>query len=351
MFIEKKGLNNIINVFKKNSVPFKFVGGCVRDRLLKHQINDIDIATPEKPETIKNIFEGENYKLLLYGIDHGTVGVLSDGNKFEITTLRKDKETYGRKAKVEYTNSWLEDAKRRDFTINALFATPNGEIEDFFGGENDIKNRRVKFIGNATERIKEDYLRILRLFRFHGRFGRGNINKEYINVCKQNLSGIDMLSKERIFVEFNLILQIKDLYETLLGMYSSGVLLKVLSLENDLKTHKLSLKMTPEQTRLFLFYTKKEIAIRSILKFWSLDSEIKNSERWYKLFNYSRNFVKPSLSVSGQDIINAGIKEGRDIGEILKRVEEWWITNSFLPNKKEQTKKLEDLIAQHKNFF
>ena len=348
MFIEKSGLDNILGVFKKNSVPFKFVGGCVRDRLLGHQISDIDIATPEKPENIKNVFNKENFKLLLYGIDHGTVGVLSEGNKFEITTLRKDKETYGRKAKVEYTDSWLEDAKRRDFTINALFASPDGKIEDFFEGANDLKNKRVKFIGEASERIKEDYLRILRLFRFHARFGQGEIIKEYIHLCRENLNGIDMLSKERIFNEFALILKIKDLYEIFLGMHSSGVLSKVLSLDGNLATYELSLQMSPEEVGLFLFYTKKEIAIKSILKFWSLDSDINNSKKWYKLFELSRNFSKPSLSITGQDIIRAGIKEGREIGEILKNIEEWWIKNKFLPDKKEQIKKLQNLVDHHK---
>ena len=156
----------------------RFVGGSVRNALLGEPVVDIDIATPIQPADVIGRLKQSGLSAVPTGIDHGTVTAISSGKPFEVTTLRRDVSTDGRRATVAFTTEWSEDAARRDFTINALYASEDGEIFDYFGGLDDLKARRVRFVGDARTRIREDYLRILRLFRFHAWYGRGDLDAD-----------------------------------------------------------------------------------------------------------------------------------------------------------------------------
>ena len=171
-----KDLSKLINILYKRQ-EIRFVGGCVRDALLGNKIVDIDFAINCKPEITKDILTENGFKICVKGIKFGSISTVVNGKKFEITSLRKDIETFGRFAKVEYTDSWEEDSLRRDFTINSLYLSTDGHVFDKHNGIKDIKEQRLLFIGNVEKRIKEDYLRILRFYRFMGIFK----NPKYLN--------------------------------------------------------------------------------------------------------------------------------------------------------------------------
>ena len=184
------------------SNKLKFVGGCVRKLLNKEKVNDIDIATSLTPDELKNILKEKKVFFFETGIAHGTITVVINKIKFEITTLRKDVSTDGRHANVEFISDWETDAKRRDFTINAIYSDLKGEIYDPLDGLKDLKNGIVKFIGDPNKRIKEDYLRILRYFRFYTQYSKHKHDTVTIKAIKKNLDGIRKISKERILMNF-----------------------------------------------------------------------------------------------------------------------------------------------------
>ena len=204
-----------------------FVGGCVRKLLKKELVNDIDIATNLSPDELKNILRENNINFIETGITHGTITVIINKIKFEITTLRKDVSTDGRHANVEFISDWEEDAKRRDFTINAIYSDLKGEIYDPLGGLKDLENKIVKFIGDPNERIREDYLRILRYFRFYTQYNNHQHDIKIVQAIKKGLNGIRKISKERILDEFSKILNLKNFYELFNNEFSCSVILTI----------------------------------------------------------------------------------------------------------------------------
>jgi len=212
---------------QEKSNKLKFVGGCVRKLLKKELVNDIDIATSLTPNELKNILTEKKVFFIETGIAHGTITVVINEIKFEITTLRKDVSTDGRHANVEFISDWEEDAKRRDFTINAIYSDLKGEIYDPLGGLKDLKNGIVKFIGDPNERIKEDYLRILRYFRFYTQYSQHKHDIAIIQSIKKNLDGITKISKERILDELFKILNLKNFYELFNDKFSCSVILTI----------------------------------------------------------------------------------------------------------------------------
>ena len=177
-----------------------FVGGCVRKHLLNQKVDDIDIATTLKPDDIIKRFENTQINVKKTGIEHGTLTLVLKNKNYEITTLRKDISSDGRHAVVSFSDNWEEDSKRRDFTINAIYLNNKGQIFDPQMGIKDLKNRKIKFIGNSDKRIKEDYLRILRFLRFSIEYSDYNFDKETIRSIQKNLNGITKLSKERVIM-------------------------------------------------------------------------------------------------------------------------------------------------------
>ena len=214
----------VIEALSADGAEVRFIGGCVRDSLLKRPVKDIDIATPDQPEKVIELLERAGIKAIPTGIAHGTITAVSDKQSFEITTLRRDEETDGRHAKVIFTDDWVVDAERRDFTINAMSANAVGEVFDYNNGIAHLSYGRVRFIGRAETRIDEDYLRILRFFRFYGGYGRPPINREALDACRRRADKLSELSGERVRDEMIKILSVPDPAEILLQMRGVGAL-------------------------------------------------------------------------------------------------------------------------------
>lgn len=207
-----------------------FVGGCVRNALLGVPVADLDIATDARPQRVMDLAGAAGLKALPTGIDHGTVTVMAGGEPFEVTTFRRDVVTDGRHAKVAYSNSAAEDAHRRDFTMNALYATPEGDVIDPLGGLDDLRARRIRFIDDASQRIAEDYLRILRFFRFFAWYGdqAEGLDAGGLAACAALSDGIETLSAERIGAEMLKLLAAPDPAQSVAAMAQSGVLARTL---------------------------------------------------------------------------------------------------------------------------
>src|SRR5579859_1773793 len=188
----------------------RFVGGCVRNTLIGKPVSDIDIATVLTPERVTEALKAAKLKAVPTGVEHGTVTAVAGGKPFEVTTLRRDVATDGRRAVVAFTDDWKEDAQRRDFTINALYAAPEGEVFDYFEGISDLEAGRVRFVGDPVTRIREDYLRILRLFRFHAWYGEGALDPDALRAAAHERSGLARLSGERVSREMLRLLAAED---------------------------------------------------------------------------------------------------------------------------------------------
>ncbi len=207
-----------------------FVGGCVRNALLGAPVADVDISTDATPETVTNLAENAGFKVVPTGIDHGTVTVIAQGRPHEVTTFRRDVETDGRRAVVAFSTDVAEDAKRRDFTMNALYADARGDVIDPLGGLPDLLARHLRFVGDAETRIREDYLRILRFFRFHAWYAdpEGGIDAEGLAACAALSAGIETLSAERVGAEVKKLLSAPDPAPAVASMAQTGILAMVL---------------------------------------------------------------------------------------------------------------------------
>ena len=190
----------------------RFVGGCVRKSISGEKIDDIDLATTLSPKETKQRLINQNIQVVETGIAHGTITAILNNKKFEITTLRKDISTDGRHANVQFTSDWEDDANRRDFTINAMYSDIEGRIFDPLNGISDLKNGIIKFIGSSEQRIKEDYLRILRYFRFFTQYSKIKYDADTLQSIKRNINGLNKISNERIFDELKKILKLKNFF-------------------------------------------------------------------------------------------------------------------------------------------
>ncbi|MGL5839846.1 MAG: CCA tRNA nucleotidyltransferase, partial [Sphingorhabdus sp.] len=210
-WLRDPALAKVADALRHEGIPPRIVGGAVRDAMLGIAVADIDLATPLLPQEVIRRLEAAGIKAVPTGIDHGTITAVASGRTYEITTLRRDVSTDGRRATVAFSTDWQEDAARRDFTINALYADPETrQIYDYFSGLEDLKNHHIRFIGDAHARIAEDHLRILRLFRFHARFGKGAIDAEALAAAKAQASSLMALSRERIADEIKKLLSVVD---------------------------------------------------------------------------------------------------------------------------------------------
>ena len=227
-WLDDADLQTLLKVLSANGEQARIAGGAVRNALLGEPVADVDIATTNEPgETIVRA-EAAGFKTVPTGIDHGTITVVAGGKPYEVTTLRADVETDGRRAKVAFGRDWKADAERRDFTINALYADADGTIVDLVGGLADLESRTLQFIGDAEQRIREDFLRILRFFRFFAWYGSGRPDADGLKACARLKDGLDQLSAERVWSELTKLLAAPDPSRSLLWMRQASVLTKVL---------------------------------------------------------------------------------------------------------------------------
>ena len=232
-WMEAHWTKRVIAALRAEGAEVRFVGGCVRDAVLKRPIKDVDIATHDPPERVMLLLEQAGIKAVPTGIEHGTITAVTGGHHFEITTLRCDVETFGRKARVTFTDDWAEDAARRDFTMNALFADPEGRIYDPFEGLLDLGAGRVRFVGDPRQRLEEDVLRLLRFFRFYAHYGKPPPDAASLAACRIMAPQLPRLSGERVCGEMIKLLQATDPASVLLLMQGERVLEHVLPEAND----------------------------------------------------------------------------------------------------------------------
>jgi poly(A) polymerase len=346
----------------------RFVGGCVRDALAGQAAKDIDLATAFTPHEVVERLENAGIKAVPTGIDHGTVTAIAGPEHVEITTLRRDVATDGRRATIAFTADWLEDAARRDFTINALYADPTtGEVYDPFGGVADLKDGVVRFIGAPLDRIAEDHLRILRFFRFYARFGKGAPDKESIAACTARANDLMALSRERIAMEVLSILALPDPAPVITLMIDVGIFLPVLPeisgavALTQLIGREADACIAPDPIRRLaaLLPLRADTAetVASRLKLSNAQKKrliLARSPRpdhaqsaqacayWLGVeaardhlllagedVNALQDWMPPALPISGGAIVARGIKAGPEVARILKAVEQQWVDEGF----------------------
>ena len=227
-WLRSKPLQALFAALNRDGGEVRVVGGAVRNTLLGTKVSDVDLATTHLPEQTVRLAKEAGFKPVPTGIEHGTITVVVQGQPFEVTTLRKDIETNGRHAKVAFGTDWKTDAERRDFTINALYATADGDVIDYVGGLTDIETKTLRFIGDAEERIREDYLRILRFFRFFAWYGSGRPETDGLRASARLKDGLNQLSAERVWSELKKLLSAPDPSRAMLWMRQSGVLSAIL---------------------------------------------------------------------------------------------------------------------------
>ncbi len=365
----------------------RFVGGCVRNSLLGEPVTDVDIATTETPDRAQALLEAKGIKVIPTGIEHGTVTAVAEGRHFEITTLRVDVATHGRHADVEFTEDWVEDARRRDFTMNALYADKDGTLHDPLGGQDDLQARLVRFIGDPRERIREDYLRILRFFRFHAWYGKGEPDAASLKACADEKEGMKQLSGERIRVELFKTLTADEAPAAFRQMAASGVLTEVLpeaskldrfenlvrierdqlftadpspvvrlgamldldkagvdALADRLKfsnkdrerltamltdTTKIVCYLSMREVRRALYNMGLELFKDRVMLGWASERPDHNAFQWRAMLAMADSWEKPQLPLDGAMMKAAGVPEGPEMGRVYREVEEWWVDSDF----------------------
>ncbi|MBV8523731.1 MAG: CCA tRNA nucleotidyltransferase [Acetobacteraceae bacterium] len=345
----------------------RLVGGCVRDTLAGLEVADIDLATPWRPEEVLRALQREGIRAIPTGLDHGTVTAAAGGRGFEITTLRRDLETDGRRARVGFTDDWREDAARRDFTINAMSLAPDGAVYDYFGGILDLRAGRVRFVGNPASRIAEDYLRILRFFRFFARYNRGQPDSEAIAAIRAGIPGISVLSAERVWSELKRILAAADPRGALTLMDELGVLevimpggadpaalarlieagapadplLRLAALRTgDPGVLADRLKLSGAERDQLLAWVDgpppdpswDDAALRRALANTPKETLLARtwlqgdgSAAWSELRNRLIQVPAPVFPLGGKDVVALGVPPGPRVGELIRQVREWWM--------------------------
>jgi poly(A) polymerase len=356
---------------------FRAVGGCVRDTILGRPVTEIDLATPMLPEQTMQVLAAHHIQVIPTGLTHGTVTALVDGVSFEITTLRKDTATDGRHAQVEYTTEWNEDAERRDFTINALYLSQDGTLTDYTGGLADLKSNHLRFIGNAKTRIQEDYLRILRYYRFLAQLGSTTDDATH-KICAEQSLFMSQLSGERIRVEMLKLLAAPNAAPVLHLLHRYRILNHVSPLTNDAQFEALiPLEPTPDPYRRLALWLRAQsnpaTALKQLTDRWRLSHQetdrlnillrpldlnppaIKREIRTTghvadrlmlhaaetgtpiptELTKIAQTWQAPTFPVAGKDLLSLGLDQGPTLGKALKKLEQIWETSDYQLNKEE----------------
>ena len=384
-WLREPPLGELLAVLDRAGEEARVVGGAVRNELLGEPHGDIDIATTALPTEVIDRVQAAGFKAVPTGIEHGTITVVAAGRPYEVTTLREDVETFGRHATVAFGRDWRRDAERRDFTMNALSAARDGTIYDYVGGLPDIAARRVRFIGDAATRIAEDYLRILRFFRFHAAYGEGAPDPEGVAACIDGRAGLDQLSRERVRTEVFKLLVARHAVAALAVMTETGLLEQVLggvpllaSFANMIKLEA-ALALAPDAVRrlgalnvsivedaerlrgrlrlanaeyerlasmaadwwhisrqlgeragrVLLYRLGPERFVDRVLLAWTRSPEGAADQPWRLLATLSARWSAPVFPLKAADFIARGVPKGPRLGAVLAAAEEAWIAAGF----------------------
>ena len=385
--LEEPPVRTVLAVLDGGSGATRMVGGAVRDALLGRAAGDADFATTFRPPDVIARAEAAGLKIVPTGIEHGTVTLIVAGRPFEVTTLRRDIETDGRHAIVHFTTDWREDAARRDFTMNALYCDATGEVFDPCGGLADLRAGRVRFIGKAEDRIREDFLRVLRFFRFFAFYGSGRPDAEGLKACARLRSGVATLSAERVWAELKRILSAPDPTRALLWMRTTEVLAKVLPenwgidavhrlvaaeasegwapepllrLQDILPPHRARIDALAERLRLsrgeaarlrawadapeidpampegdlamLLYRAGPDGCLDRLRHAIARELEAGHEEAaagLRRLIAFAKEWRRPTFPVTGKDLVAQGIAPGPDVGRRLAELEQRWVDSGF----------------------
>jgi poly(A) polymerase len=400
-WFNSKPLRKVFAAFAAANVEARVVGGAVRNALIDRPVSDVDIATTAEPEDVIRLARKAGLGAYPTGIDHGTITVVADGVSFEVTTLRRDVETDGRHAVVAFTTSWEEDAKRRDFTINALYCGEDGTIYDPIGGLDDLRKRRVRFIGDAEARIREDYLRILRFFRFSADYGKGQLDPAGLAAVTALKDGLSRLAAERIRSEILKLLAAPKAAEVVRAMYDNGILelvipadadpeclarlqaieralgqppdtiagLAALAVPDPSRAEKIAQRLrlsnaeaasleaaavvepalnpdAPEAAaRVALYRLGPEAFRRAVRVAWARSGASAADVAWRRRSLLADRWKAPQMPFTGSDVLALGVAPGPAVGNVLKAFENWWLANDFPADAERHNRKLKELAA------
>jgi len=396
-WLQSKASQKLLDALSAKGHPVRFVGGCVRDGLLGHldPKGDLDLATPARPDHVIALLEKAGINVVPTGLSHGTVTAICHGQAFEITTLREDVACDGRHAEVRFTEDFAADAARRDFTINAMSIDRQGQLFDYFGGREDLDAGRLRFVGDATERVREDYLRILRFFRFFAGYGRPPADQQALEACRHGASGIKTLSGERIRVEMLKLLATKNPIKALDLMIETGVSAEILPATPNLKVLQRLLALAPgsdpllrlaallrssgreskplaerwrlsnaERERLSTLVLEPALRTSFTTKRARRDLYRLGREMYLDLFYLSAaeteakaedlhnaeataaSWTSPALPIRGQDLIDHQVRPGPDLGKLLKQLEDWWLDQDMQPDREACLRELKQRLSK-----
>ncbi len=394
-------VEKIFNAFGESSIFL--VGGCVRDTLMNKLVTDIDFATPCEPLEVIEILNKSKINYVDIGIKFGTVTAILNDKKYEITSFRKDISTDGRHAEVEFSKEMEADAARRDFTVNALYADKDCKIYDFFNGQEDLKNNFLRFIGDPQARIKEDYLRIMRFFRFLTSYDAQSLDDNLLSILKEEVKNLSIISKERLWDEFTEILKAENPLSVLKLMQENSIFenisedLKIeksfenlISIESKIKhvdhilrlsllfdnnskkienfinnfplstkESKALLELGGMNEKIVSYLSMKEVRFllykigvsnfkNQIILNWVRDVQNKNEVNWRSLYEMANAWERPEFEMKAKDVLGMGIDEGPLVGKILSELEEWWAENDFIDDKFSLIERLKAICQAHK---
>ena len=384
VWLREPALTRLLAALDRDGEEARVVGGAVRNALLGEAVGEIDMATTALPEEVTRRAGEAGFRVVPTGIEHGTVTVVADGRAFEVTTLRQDIETFGRHAKVAFGRDWKADAERRDFTINALSASGDGTVHDYVGGIADLRARRVRFIGDAATRIAEDYLRILRFFRFHAAYGKGGLDPDGLRACIASRAGLDLLSRERVRMELLKLVVARHAVPALAVMSETGLVITVLggvphlaSFANMTKVEAavglpsdpirrlgaLGVRVSEDAIRLWqrlrlsnsehdrLAYMAKdwwrvspaserdartllyrlgpERFTDRVLLAWTRAAQTAADPQWHSLATLPARWTAPVFPLKADDFMKRGVPQGPALGAALRAAAETWIAADF----------------------
>lgn len=400
-WLHRRGVQAVFAALAGAGFEGRAVGGCVRNALLGFAARDVDMATDAQPDDVIAAAAAHELRAIPTGAEHGTVTLLAHGDTIEVTTLREDVETFGRHARVAFTADWAADAGRRDFTMNALYCDSDGRVYDPLGGIDDLMARRVRFIGDARARIREDYLRILRFFRLFAEFGIGPPDRTALDACLAERQGLEQLSGERVQSEILRLLAAMRAPEAVEAMLDFAILPEVLAtaprpgrlshliaiehmlaltgdpvlrlaalgmhVVEDAERLAKRLRLSKGQAgRLGVFATRlphiapalPAACVRAtlyrhgpenyclhVLASWLNSGEPAADETWRALYKLPERWRAPVLPVGGGDVMALGIEPGPEVGNLLRALEDWWVAGDFSADRDQLCTRLRDLIA------